>query len=257
MDPVQEAQTIEAGTPEHDAGLVQTFDDRQKGQQPSATQRPANVPEKFWDAAKGTVNTEALLASYGELERGRSKSDVTPEAAPDADETEQQIADAGLDFDDFARSYAENGELTAQNYADLEAAGFPRDMVDSYIAGQEALGESLRADILSSVGGEEAFKPMVEWASQNLDERALDAYNRAVDSRDPDMMRMAVEGLKARYERDNGVAPNLVGGTRQTAAGDVYRSTQELTADMRDPRYAKDPAFRSDVEAKLARSKIM
>src|SRR3954465_11008039 len=31
--------------------------------------RPADVPEKFWDAAAGTVRTEALLKSYAELER--------------------------------------------------------------------------------------------------------------------------------------------------------------------------------------------
>jgi len=32
-------------------------------------ERPADVPEKFWDAATGTVRTEALLKSYAELER--------------------------------------------------------------------------------------------------------------------------------------------------------------------------------------------
>src|SRR5919202_193006 len=32
-------------------------------------QRPADVPEKFWDAATGTIRTEALLKSYAELER--------------------------------------------------------------------------------------------------------------------------------------------------------------------------------------------
>ena len=32
-------------------------------------ERPADVPEKFWDAATGAVRTEALLKSYAELER--------------------------------------------------------------------------------------------------------------------------------------------------------------------------------------------
>jgi hypothetical protein len=252
-DPVQDAQVIQPGTEEHDTGLVQTFEDRQQ-----STQRPQNVPEKFWDATKGTVNTEALLASYGELERGRSKPEAqTEQEAPDAAEAQQQITDAGLDFDSFSRSYAENGGLTEDNYAELEAAGFPRDMVEQYIEGQEAIGSNLRADILTSVGGEESFKEMSTWASQNLDAKSLDAYNRAVDSRDPDMMRMAVEGLQARYQRDNGSEPTLVGGNRQTNAGDVFRSTQELTAAMKDPRYSKDPAYRADVEQKLGRSKIM
>jgi hypothetical protein len=32
-------------------------------------QRPAEVPEKFWDSGTGTLRTEALLKSYAELER--------------------------------------------------------------------------------------------------------------------------------------------------------------------------------------------
>jgi hypothetical protein len=43
------------------------------GTTPSKAQRPDNVPEKFWNAETGSVNTDALLKSYTELERARSK----------------------------------------------------------------------------------------------------------------------------------------------------------------------------------------
>lgn len=43
--------------------------------------RPANVPEKFWNAETGVVNTEALLQSYTELESGKSKAAAKPVVA--------------------------------------------------------------------------------------------------------------------------------------------------------------------------------
>ena len=50
-----------------------------------ATPRPAEVPEKFWDAESGTLRTEVLLKSYRELERRLSQRAAPPaaDAAPD------------------------------------------------------------------------------------------------------------------------------------------------------------------------------
>jgi len=41
-------------------------------------QRPAHIPEKFWNAEKGEVNTEAMAKSYTELEASRNKPAATP-----------------------------------------------------------------------------------------------------------------------------------------------------------------------------------
>jgi hypothetical protein len=40
--------------------------------------RPADVPEKFWDAETGTLRAEALLKSYRELERRLSQRAAPP-----------------------------------------------------------------------------------------------------------------------------------------------------------------------------------
>jgi len=60
--------------------------------------RPDNVPEKFWNAEKGVVNTEALLKSYGEAETALSKAAATKAAAPVVPEktAEQKTAEAAL-----------------------------------------------------------------------------------------------------------------------------------------------------------------
>jgi hypothetical protein len=64
--------------------------------------------------------------------------------------------------------------------------------------------------------------------------------------------------LKARYEAKRGVEPQrTLEGRKSNAGTDRYESVAELQEDMRNPKYAKDPAFRSRVEQKLARSDIM
>jgi hypothetical protein len=69
---------------------------------------------------------------------------------------------------------------------------------------------------------------------------------------------LAIAGLNAQFRATQGSNPSLLNGFAP-AGGDAvvgYRSTAELTTAMSDPRYAKDPAYRKDVEAKLAASKL-
>lgn len=52
---------------------------------------------------------------------------------------------------------------------------------------------------------------------------------------------------------------HVSGAERKKAqdASDDYQSKAQMTADMKDPRYKKDPAFRKQVEEKIGRSNIM
>lgn len=260
MDEAQ-AQPLDPGTPEYEDGLVEQFDSAQgtqTEQQPKKAERPADVPEKFWDAENGTVKYDELLRSYRELERSRSQ----PQEEPDADlpEDEEGAAEAleqrGLDFDKFADSFQRNGALTEDDYADLADAGIPRELVDMFIEGQVAKMETFRGEMFNLVGGEETYQSMAQWASQTLSQAELNAYNQAVDSGDEGLARIAIQGLHARYAAENGSDPKLLGGAQSAATGSTYRSTQELMRDMSNPLYESDPAFRADVEAKLARSSI-
>ena len=136
-------------------------------------------------------------------------------------------------------------------------AGIPKDIVDQFIAGQEALIDSTRNAVFSSVGGEENYNNMTAWASDNLSKDEIRAYNSAVNSSDPASATMAVKGLKARFNAEQGFEPTRqVRGEPAKAGASTYRSTSEMQEDMANPRYQKDPAFRKDVERKLARSNI-
>ena len=46
----------------------------------------------------------------------------------------------------------------------------------------------------------------------------------------------------------------MVTGRKSAPSVQGYRSNAELARDISDPRYSTDPAFRADVEARLAKS---
>lgn len=99
---------------------------------------------------------------------------------------------------------------------------------------------------------------MIEWASKNLSEGEIQAYNAAVSSGTPEQISFAVEGLYARYSRTvSSPPPGLIRGSTTPSTGAGYTSIAQLQQDMSDPRYKNDPAFRKQVEQKLANSNIL
>ncbi len=238
----------------------------------STDDRPEWLPEKFKSA-------EDLAKAYSELEKkfstrpkeasvdvASSTDEVVSEEGTDngeetktAEETARQATEkAGLDFDELSNAYWENGALAEDHYAKLEKAGIPKEIVDQYIAGQEALLTATRSQVFSSVGGEDRYNAMTDWATENLGKDEITAYNKAVNSGDMASAMMAVKGLKARFDASEGFEPQReVRGERATAGATVYRSVSELEADMKNPKYWSDSAYRKDVERKLARSDIM
>lgn len=232
---------------------------------PPAEDRPEWLPEKFKsaeDLAKAYSELEKKLGSKQPLdapveEEAKTEAD-DGEEAPVEDQAREAVENAGLNFDEMSNRYWESGELPEADYKALEKAGIPKQLVDQFIAGQEAILNATRQSVFSTVGGEEAYFNMTDWAADNMSKEEVLAYNKAVNSGDMNMAMMAVKGLQARYSAEVGFEPQRqVTGENAKASASVYRSLAELQKDMADPRYQRDPAFRKDVENKLSRSDIM
>ena len=212
--------------------------------------RPDWLDDKF-------ESPEDLAKAYKELQTKMSSGEAPEDTAEATQEAaEELVSDAGLNFDALSSEYWENGGLSDASYEQLEAAGIPRELVDQYAQGQEAVVAAAQQQVYSSVGGEEAYQEMIGWAADNMQEGEIDAFNAAVNSGDMNQTMMAIEGLKARYSANGSQEPERSIGGQPVSGGSAYRSTGELMRDMNDPRYTKDAAFRTDVEQKLARSKI-
>ena len=228
-----------------------------------AQSKPEGLPEKF-------NSVEDLAKSYAELEKklgGQSKEEVDPVSkatvksdVPKSDGkleiAEQAVADAGLDMSSLQKEYSEKGELDDKSYEALEKVGISKQYVDNYIAGQEAIANQQAVEIKETVGGDEAYQEMVDWASKNMTEGEKQAYNKAVNSGDMDTVKLAVNALKGQFERANGVEPKLVTGKAQPTAEQGFESWAQVTEAMSNPRYAKDIAYQNEVKNKLANSNL-
>ena len=218
------------------------------------SERPEWLPEKF-------KSPEDMAKAYGELEKEFTKSRQEPEEAEaptndvEIEGAKEAVESVGLDFEAMSNEYTEQGGLTEETYKALEDKGIPKNIVDSYIQGQEAIANDLKTGIYSGVGGEESYKEMTGWAAENMSPSEKEAYNTAVNSGNLEQAKLAVDALAMRYKNNVGSEPNLVGG-KASASVDVYESWAQVTTDMKSSTYVKDPAFRASVERKLGRSKL-
>lgn len=209
--------------------------------------RPEWLPEKFTSA-------EEMAKSYGELEKRMSSP---------KDETDTQTAEADTDapqteapqFGKFSEEFASSGELAAESYTELEGMGYPKEMVETYIKGMQSAQTSDVEAVMSVAGGEEGYKELTSWAGETLDGKELELYNQMVET-GTDNAKMAVEWLMSKKEATEGSEPTLLQGKASAPAKDEFRSTAEVVAAMKDPRYGKDPAYTKDVENTLSRSSV-
>ena len=225
--------------------------------------KPEGLPEKF-------NSVDELVKSYSELEKKLgeqsqpteksvdpvSKAELKGQPKSDLDIATKAVDSAGLNMDSLAEEYAKDGKLADGSYESLQKAGIPKDYVDRFIAGQQAIADQQSATVKNLVGGTESYDNMSEWASQNLTETEKQAYNTAVNSKDLEAVKLAVVGLKARYAQSTGSEPTLVEGKASPSAEQGFASWAQVTQAMSDPRYAKDPAYQAEVKNKLANSKI-
>ena len=119
-------------------------------------QRPEGLPEKFSsveDLAKSYQELESKLGGSSE-EESTSTEETTTESAESNQEAVENVI--GVDaFDKYSTEYADNeGKLTDDSYKELqEKYNFSRELVDSFIKGQEALTSIDLDDVYSTVGG--------------------------------------------------------------------------------------------------------
>jgi|TARA_R110000822_G_scaffold18523_5_gene61191 hypothetical protein len=233
--------------------IKQTETTSEKPVEENVTQsKPEGLPEKF-------NSVEDLAKSYQELEKKLGDNTEAPKTdAPknDLDIAEKAVESAGLNMENLSSEYAEKGELDAKSYEALEKAGIPKEYVNQFIEGQKAVADQQTTSIKDIVGGADAYTEMSEWAADNMSEQEKTAYNTAVNSKDIETAKLAVVGLKAKFENANGNEPSLVEGKATITGQGGYKSWAEVTAAMGDDRYQKDPAYQNMVQEKLSKSEL-
>jgi len=220
--------------------------------------RPEWLPEKFKSA-------EDMARAYSELEKkmgAGAKEDEAEveqsetEAENKQEQTEENVSEAYQTIAEASKEFFENdGQLSEETYNALEKAGLPRDLVDSYAAGQQALLQSEEAQIQSVANGQ--YDAMAEWANENLPQEEIDAFDEAVTGGTVQQAKLAVQGLYARYQNATGSTPKLTQGSVSGVSTMPFKSMQELARAQSDPRYRSgDKAYHEEIDRRLAVSNI-
>lgn len=207
--------------------------------------RPEGVPEKFWDAAAGSLRTEALLKSYVELERKLGTMIAPP--ADDADvEGQRRLREAlGVPArpDDYAiEAPHELLQADPEINARLHEAGFTPaqaqlvydlaaerllPMIDEVRDEMEAERQAER--LAGHFGGHERWQVLARqlktWGRANLAEETYAALASSYD------------GVLALHEMMRAREPSVLGRSDDAKPG---ADEAELRSLMRDPRYWRD-----------------
>ena len=224
---------------------VQTTEDGE-GAIPMKSDRPEWLPEKFESA-------EELAKSYGELEKKLGDNNAEAETPQEAKEQAEKAT--GVSLDKYYSEFADKKELSEESYAELSKQGLNKELVDSYIAGQNALAERQSNEMHSTVGGKENYDKMIDWATGSLSETEIGAFNAIMEKGNPDEMKLAINGMNSRFRST--AEPRLVKGEAPKFASDMFKSTYEVAEAINDKRYSHDTAYRKSVEEKLKRSDIL
>ena len=216
----------------------------------SSEQKPEWLPEKFKSA-------EELAKAYSELEKKFSSN--TKETKTEPKNKSEEVKSEGFTLEKYNSEYAEQGALSDKSYQELAKLGLDKDIVDGYIEGQKSIAQSYQSQIYNEVGSQEKYQELVTWASQNLSEPEVESFNDIISNSSVDAMKLAVRGLMATagMKQSSSQTQDLFEGDSDVFSTDAFRSIAQVTQAMGDPRYEKDPAYRKEVQDRLAKSTVL
>lgn len=224
--------------------------------------------ENAKELEKAYVELSKKLGEKGDEtseETGDTESSNTETKEEEEEETSQDSPVTSLINEASDEFYKNNNSISAETL-DKFSEMSSRELVEAYIATQKNatapepevsdLTESQVNVIKNSAGGDAEYSKIIGWASDNLPQADVEAFDSLVSSGNEGAIKLAVAGLKAQYENANGYEGRMVTGKAPKTSGDTFRSQAEVVEAMSDPRYDQDPAYRMDIMDKLERSDL-
>lgn len=260
--PGQEATTEPTpGSAEYNEKMVEKYkeanDPAKAGAQATDVAVPAmpeNGSEKFYNKETGEYNWQAHATEAEFKAQQATKKDEKPaeEKTEEDAAVSSVIEKAGLDQNTLAEQIATTGSLSEENYAALEKAGIPRDLSEHYAQMYAQQVDGVKQTVYEAVGGEAQWETLSTWASKNMSKARKDVVNAMFNS--PETMQDGLKLLMDDYAKaSRGGEGTLATGGHPGGAGDMtaFGSRAEQTEAIRDPRYAKDPAYRATVAQRM------
>ncbi|CUU87634.1 capsid assembly protein [Campylobacter hyointestinalis] len=204
---------------------------------------PENVP------SDGSQRVENISSSEG-------LSNSVPTNVPS---TAKDIAEpADFNYSEYETEFLTTGDISPQSREKLYKQ-FPKNLVDNYIENMKGASEyrTTQAEnkIYDVVGGQDKYKELVSWISENMSDDEINRYNAIVTGSDINLAMEYVKGIEARRAISN-KRPNIIMGSSSTKAGnsDVFYSRKDYAMAIADEKYSTSPEYRAMLQAKLERT---
>ncbi|WYW00667.1 head assembly [Pseudomonas phage vB_PpuP-Vasula] len=240
-------------------------EDRIEVSVPTDGEFQAEVPNEGGDEGEGEQESEEGFEPLGDIpDELTQTSNQISEYADGFAQMKAQAVERGLPVEMAAqveREYTEDGSLSEASLKALEEAGFGRGFVQAYIKGQESLAEQYVGRIMEFAGGKASFERVVAHMASNSPD-ALEALEEAIQRQDIKSVKTTINLAMASQTKKFGKAPARSVSARAPASApratapavEGFSSTDQMVKAMGDKRYATDPAYRAQVQAKVAAS---
>ena len=237
-------------------------------------QNSLEVGEKLVAEQEGLLagkykNAEDLEQAYLSLQKKLGQEETGEEGEREEEGVDEEVSEdapaVSLINEASAEYYSNDGNLseeTIQKFSNMSS----QDLVNAYLEIQKnnpqspqqsvEMTEAQVNQVQNQAGGEANWDAVVNWASENLPDNQIDAFDSVVDSGNPAAIGIAFQGLQSQYNESNGYEGRMLQGKPAGSSGQTFRSQAELVAAMGDPRYDTDPAYRADVIQKLDQSDL-
>ena len=251
--------------------LTMTPEETPAGELSPQEQESLEVGEKLVEAQDQRLagkyeNAEQLEKAYIELEKklgSQEKAEEKPEANKEEPKEEPKEASNILDqLWDEASSGEKFKPETLKQLTEMKATELAQ-MHLKYrqeVAGKDTAPKALSQEDITGlkgvVGGEKNYNNMLQWATQNLREGEIKMYDKVMEQGNPLAAYFAVQALAYRYQEASGKLGEMVTGKAPKESGNVFKSQAQVVEAMSDPKYDQDPAYRQEIQQKLARSNI-
>jgi len=257
------AETLTVNTEEPTPELTAEEQDSLKIGEEMQAEQEGLLAGKYKDAKdleNAYLELQKKLGSQDAVQEDKETTEEVKEEEPKAEETPAVAL-----LTDATKEYYDNNNTLSKETIEKFSEMSSQDLVNAYLEMQKNappqeegpdVSEAQINAIQNSVGGQKEYDKIITWASNNLEQNEVDAFDGLIATGNVDAIKLGVSALQSKYRDANGYEGRMLSGKKADSRGDVFRSQAELVAAMNDPKYENDPAYRADLIAKLDRSDV-
>ena len=207
-------------------------------------------------------NAQELEKAYKELESKIGVQEAPPQESANTESTEEKTEVQKEFLSSLWEESQQEGDFKQETLDKLKGMN-PTDLAQEYLnyraENQQEQPQLQQKDIdnlYNVAGGKKGYTEMMDWANNNIAKEEIKMYDAVMEKGDPLAAFFAVKALHYRFTDSQGVDGRMLTGKAVKSEKPGFKSQAALVAAMNDPKYDNDPAYRSEVMEKLARSDI-